>query len=97
VPTLCDNLQQATPPNVARAARALGELVAKRLVRWHHTQKRRYRGISIYYQPLSESDKNRSCIYDEALADEDAANYRQLALSVATGWDRVALNPLRAR
>jgi hypothetical protein len=37
----------------------------------------------------------RSCIYDEGFIEADAANYRQLALNVATGWDRIALNPLR--
>jgi len=48
----------------------------------------------LYYKPASQNDKDHSCIYDEEFFEEDAANYRQLALSVATGWDRIALNPL---
>ena len=93
VPTMCDNLQKLDPDPVAVPAKALGEVVRKRLVRWHHTQKDRYQGTSIYYQPVTADDIKRSCIYDEALAEEDTASYKQLALSVATGWDRLALNP----
>jgi hypothetical protein len=30
------------------------------------------------------------------VANDDAAHYRELALSKATGWHRIALNPLPA-
>lgn len=94
VPTMCERLQATGIERVAAAAARLNEIVTTRLVRWHHTQGTSYRGTSLYYKPASQSDKDHSCIYDEEFFEEDAANYRQLALSVATGWDRIALNPL---
>jgi hypothetical protein len=33
---------------------------------------------------------------DETVARDDAASYKALALSKATGWHRIALNPLPA-
>jgi len=94
VPTLCEHLQGAGVAPVAAAAKRLSDAVTTKLVRWHHTQGKTYRGVSLYYKPVTKKDKDGSCIYDEEFFEEDAANYRQLALSVATGWDRIALNPL---
>jgi hypothetical protein len=37
---------------------------------------------------------DRSHLYEKGTAAADAERYRQLALSQATGWDRIALNPL---
>jgi len=96
VPTMCDNLQELDPDPVAGAARALGDVVRGRLVRWHHSQIGRYQGTSIYYKPVKAKDLERSYIQagTEADAELDAAAYKQLALNQATGWYRVALNPL---
>ena len=98
VPTLCDALRALAPDPVAAPAAALGDLVRDRLVRWHHTQKDRYRGVSLYYQPATPRDIKRSFILPGNPEDaaRDAAHYAQLALCQATGWDRVALNPLPA-
>jgi hypothetical protein len=98
VPTMCDNLQKLAGDPVAGPARALGEVVASRLVTWHHSQSGLHRGASLYYRPVTPGDVRRSHIQsdDEAQAASDAAQYRQLALSKATGWHRIALNPLGA-
>jgi hypothetical protein len=96
VPILCDNLQALERQPVAAPARALGEIVRDRLVRWHHSQTGAHRGISLYCRPTKARDRERSCI--EAATDEDAskdaAYYAQLALCEATGWHRIALDPL---
>jgi hypothetical protein len=52
-----------------------------------------HRGLGLYYKPVGAADKRRSHLFDEAMAAADDAAYRRLALSVATGWDRIALNP----
>lgn len=96
VPTLCDNLQKLTADPVAAPARALADLVSTRLVTWHHSRKGLHRGIALYYKPVTPDDVRRSHIQaeDETVARQDAKRYRQLALSQATGWDRIALDPL---
>jgi hypothetical protein len=98
VPTMCERLQALEWEEVAAPARALGELVRDRLVRWHHSQKGAHRGISLYYRPATAHAREQSFI--EAATDEaaaaDAAYYGQLALSEATGWNRIALDPLVA-
>ena len=77
-------------------ATAIGEIVRTGLVRWHHSQMGRYRGTSLYYKPVTAKDIERSFI--QAGSEEDAARdaeaYTQLALNRATGWHRIALNPL---
>ena len=94
VPTLCDNLVKLDRDPVAAPARALGDVVTRQLVTWHHSQQDRHRGIGLYYRPVKPEHATRSHLYDAALAATDAEHYRQLALSQATGWDRIALNPL---
>jgi hypothetical protein len=96
VPTLCDNLQGLGSDPVAGPAKALGDAVRNRLVGWHHSQKKRYQGTSIYYKPVNPKDLERSIIEsgDSEEAERDALHYRRLALNTATGWDRIALNPL---
>jgi hypothetical protein len=66
------------------------------VVAWHHSQKDRYRGISLYYKPVRPKDIERSYIEagDEAEREKDAASYKVLSLSEATGWHRIALDPL---
>jgi hypothetical protein len=96
VPTLCDKLQAVNADSVDGPARALGEAVRKRLVRWHHSQKQAYRGISLYYQPVKPHDIERSFIMSGNAEDaaKDAEYYAKLAICEATGWHRIALNPL---
>ena len=96
VPTMCDNLQRVGVTAVANAARALNAVVADRLVTWHHSQKKVYKGTSLYYKPVRADDIKRSCIQQEdaEAAATDAAAYKQLALNQATGWHRIALHPL---
>jgi hypothetical protein len=95
VPTVCDGLAKLSPDPVARPAAALGTVIRERLVKVHYTQGERYHGTSIYYKPLPR-DVERSHIQQEEGedAEADARYYRQLALSEATGWHRIALNPL---
>ena len=95
VPTLCERLGGLAGDPVAAPAIALGQVVGARLVRWHHSQTSFQRGTSLFYQPVRSGDKRRSYLQaeDPTVADEDAAYYRQLALSKATAWDRIALNP----
>ena len=64
-------------------------------MKWHHSQKGHHRGNGLYYKPVGREHAKRSHLYEEGTAEGDAKHYRQLALSQATGWDRIALNPLR--
>jgi hypothetical protein len=90
--------EQGVIVGIEAPARVLRDLVRDRLVRWHHSQKSAHRGISLYYRPATARAREQSFI--EAATDEaaaaDAAYYGQLALSEATGWDRIALDPLVA-
>jgi len=95
VATMCEHLARLERDPVAGPARALGEVVERRLVIWHRSQRDRHRGVGLYYRPVHAADVHRSHVYKEALAEWDAMQYRQLALSQATGWDRIALDPLR--
>jgi hypothetical protein len=96
VPTMCERLAALGSDPVVGPALALGDVVKTRLVRWHHSQKQTHQGTSLYYQPVTPRDIQRSYILsgDAEDAAKDSAAYRELALCVATGWDRVALNPL---
>ena len=94
VPTMCDNLGKLSRDPVAAPARALGEVVERQLVKWHRSQKGHHRGIGLYYKPVTAEHVKRSILYDEGTASGDEGHYRQLALSQATGWDRIGLNPL---
>lgn len=95
VPTMCEHLGALKGDPVAAAAAALGQVVGDRLVRWHHSQTAFQRGTGLFYQPVRARDKTRSYLQaeDATVAAEDAAYYRRLALSKATGWDRIALQP----
>jgi hypothetical protein len=95
VSTMCEHLARLERDPVAGPARALAQVVERRLVTWQHSQQGRHRGIGLYYRPVKAAHANRSHLYKEALAEWDATQYRQLALSQVTGWDRLALDPLR--
>jgi hypothetical protein len=96
VVTLCDKLRVLDQGDVAGAATALGDAVRDRLVRWRHSQKGTYQGTSLYYQPVTPRDIERSFILSSSEEDaaRDATYYEQLALCQATGWHRIALKPL---
>jgi hypothetical protein len=95
VPTMCENLAKLDPDACAAPARALGDLVKGQLVKWHHSQRGQHRGVGLFYKPTNPAQITRSHLYEEGTAEGDARHYRMLALSEATGWDRIALNPLR--
>jgi hypothetical protein len=99
VPTLCERLGALRGDSVAAAARALDEVVTGRLVGWRHSRRGRFRGTSLFYKPVTARDRRRSYLQaeDETVAAADAGYYRTLALCRATGWDRVALDPLSVR
>jgi Clostripain family len=94
VPTMCDNLARLDRDPVAAPARALASVVKGQLVKWHCSQKDQHRGIGLFYRPSTAAHVKRSHLYEEGTAEGDARQYRQLALSQATGWDRLALDPL---
>lgn len=96
VPTLCARLGALRGHPVREPAIALGRTVGSRLVRWHHSQTRHHLGTSLFYRPVRPEDVASSFLHttDETVAREDAEHYRALALSRATGWHRIALNPL---
>lgn len=96
VPTLCARLAALRGDPVAAAAVALGRVVGSTLVRWHHSQTRDHLGVSLFYGPLTPADLEATYLYttNEPVASDDAANYAALALSKATGWHRIAYDPL---
>ena len=96
VPTMCVRLAALKGDPVAAAAVALGRVVGSKLVRWHHSQTRHHLGTSLFYKPVRADDLRRSYLQaeDVTVANDDAAHYRALALSKATGWHRIALDPL---
>ena len=92
---MCDNLGKLTRyPAVSAPAKALGQVVEKRLVKWHSSRHGLHRGAALFYKPTTKNQIKRSHVFNEATAAQDARNYRRLALSQATGWHRIALRPL---
>ncbi len=98
VPTMCGRLAALKGDPVVAPAIALGREVSGRLVRWHHSQTPHHLGTSVFYKPVRPGDLKRSYLQaeDETVANDDAGHYRALALSKATGWHRIALDPLPA-
>ena len=98
VMTLCQGLQALEGDAVAAPARALGEVVRKKLITKHFTRTGKHQGVSIYCKPTNAKDLELSFIQAGDGVDEarDAEHYKKLALSEATGWHRIALNPLKA-
>lgn len=96
VPTMCARLAAMRDDPVAAPAATLGALVASRLVQFHHAQSGAHRGAALFYKPVRPRDLEQSYLQaaDQASAADDAARYRALALSRATGWQRIALDPL---
>jgi hypothetical protein len=98
VPTMCQNLQELRDDPVAPLARALGVVVRDRVVTSFHVARGPFRGLALYYKPTTRRDMANSFVQagDEHDQRSDARYYRTLALSRATGWDQIALNPLGA-
>jgi hypothetical protein len=94
VRTMCERLAALERDPVAGPARALGDVVTRRLVTWHRSHQDRHRGIGLFYQPVKAEQTGRSHLYSADLAAIDGERYRELALCAATGWDRIALDPL---
>jgi hypothetical protein len=97
VPTMCQNLQELGRDAVARTAKRVGDVVTSRVIKTYHSRSRRFRGLNIYCKPVTKRDFERSFIEasDEQDIRNDARYYKTLALCRATGWDRIALNPLK--
>jgi len=96
--TMCDNLARLGSDPVVAPAAALREVVGTRLVKAIHTQATNFQGVSLYCKPVTKRDINLSIMQapDPDEAANDALAYSKLALSRATGWYRIALNPLIA-
>jgi hypothetical protein len=96
--TLCSGLEVVGDDAVAGPARALGEVVRKKVITSHYSQTGKHKGVSLYCKPTIARDMERSYIQagDGVDAVKDAEHYKKLALSEATGWHRIALNPLKA-
>jgi hypothetical protein len=96
--TLCSAMQALEGDPVAGPARALGEIVQKKIVTKHYSRTGRHHGVSLYCKPTRAKDLKLSFIQagDADGAAKDAEYYKKLALSEATGWHRIALNPLKA-
>ena len=63
--TMCDNLMTLKGDPVCAPARTLSAVVQGRLVRWHHSQKGRHRGMSVFYKPVKAADASRSYLQAE--------------------------------
>jgi hypothetical protein len=96
--TLCAGLQALEGDPVAGPARALGEVVRTKVITKHFTRTGKHQGVSLYCKPTKAKDLELSYIQAGDGVDEkkDGEHYRKLALSEATGWHRIALNPLKA-
>lgn len=97
LPTMCVNLQALGRDPVARAAKRLGEIVTTKVIRDYHSRSARFRGLNIYCKPVTKADFERSFIEasDEQDIRSDAKYDKTLALCRETGWDQIALNPLK--
>ena len=93
VPTMCENLAGSIATRSRRRRGRWARSSTRRLVTWHHSQQGRHRGIGLYYRPVKPEHATRSHLYDAALAGRMRA-LPALALSPATGWDWIALDPL---
>jgi hypothetical protein len=98
VPTMCRNLQELNDDLVGPPARALGDVVQNRVITSFHVSRGPFRGLGLYYKPTTRRDLEASFVQadDERDRRSDERYYRSLALSRATGWDQIALNPLGA-
>ncbi len=96
--TMCRNLQQLGSDPVAAAAGALSDVIYSKVITSFHVFRGPFRGLALYYKPVTQRDLDESFVQasDERDKRSDERYYRTLALSRATGWDQIALNPLAA-
>jgi hypothetical protein len=94
VATLCRNLSRLNTL-ATTAAKELGDALPD-LVKWEHSQRNTFAGISIYYTSLNEAfvrlHRPLSVIEPAVLDDPEA--YEKLALNAATKWNLIALEPI---
>jgi hypothetical protein len=95
---MCRNLEELVGDPVIPLAQALGEVVRNRVITSFHVSHGPFQGLVLYYKPTTAKDLQESFVQagDERDTLSDERYYRTLALSRATGWDRIALNPLGA-
>jgi hypothetical protein len=95
--TMCRNLQETGDP-VAPLAQALADAIGDHAIDSFHVSRGPFRGLALYYKPTTRKDLNNSFVQagDPRDRRSDERYYATLALSRATGWDRIALNPLGA-
>jgi cysteine peptidase C11 family protein len=87
---LCDNLLTSSRSGALRKAAGTLKAALPTVSAFHHSQSNHFSGVSIYYRPLTDASVDRSFV-----APLEPSMYRSLALNQATGWHRIALNPLR--
>jgi cysteine peptidase C11 family protein len=94
--TMCRNLQELDDDRVSPWAKALEDVVQGQVIASFHVSSGPLRGLALYYKPVTHRDLDESFVQasDERDKLSDARYYRNLALSRATGWDQIALNPL---
>ena len=94
--TMCRNLQELDDDRVSPSAKALGDVIQRQVITSFHVSSGPLRGLALYYKPVTQRDLDESFVQasDEPDKLADARYYRSLALSRATGWDQIALNPL---
>jgi hypothetical protein len=93
LPTLCDNLRRLAIDPVSSLAGTTGDALNKGVIKYHHSQKDHFRGLSVYYRPVKAAQVDRTFIGVED-AKSDDLYYESLAFSRATGWNALALHPL---
>jgi hypothetical protein len=97
VRTLCKNLSTLDHDPIAGFARDLDKTI-RDLVFWSESTEAVYKGVSVYYQPISDEETKRSAIestFDWIGRRNGTKYYRNLTISKETGWDRIALSPFR--
>ena len=95
VATMCEHLEKVGSAGVAGPARALGQVVSSRLVKWHRSHHGRHRGVALFCRPVKPEHIERSHVYVKELERSHGPRYKSLELCKATGWDRIALRPLK--
>jgi Clostripain family len=90
VRSLCRNLVELKVAPLMRIAARVDKILGSDVIRAHHSQSDVFHGVSMYYKPLAPRQMRRSFI--EPI---DKRSYSALAMSEATTWIRIALNPLK--
>jgi len=86
---LCETLAEAPAPLATPAAEVVSAL-DRHLIKWNRSQKDYFHGVSAYCKP-----SQRRALHSFIDAWMEPRMYKNLELSQATRWDRVALEPPR--